>query len=305
MLRRRSAFSRERDLEFETVALDFVMRQMEIDWEGKTTIIILDACRDNPFGDTFQFYSEGLAQTRAPAGTYIAYAAAPGEVAADGTGSNSFYTGALVRTVAEPGLSIEDAFKRVRAAVLKETKGLQVPWTASSITDEFFFNPVLPKVAESERKGADKAVDREVVFWQSIIDSTRPEDFAAYLEQFPSGNFAPLARNRLAELRPRRNAARAAAGDEAAAPAPPRAGTDPALLDVIDRAMAGAKAEGSDYLAQIQAAVEALNNIRRQREEVSRKAEAAREQVRTAMAQKAERNYRDMLSKAEQEAAAG
>ena len=297
-----SAISVEDHVEPESVDLNKVIGRMA-GARNKLNVVILDACRDNPFGDTFQFYSEGLAQARAPAGTYIAYAAAPGEVAADGTGVNSFYTGALVKALPDQGVSIEETFKQVRASVIRETKGLQVPWTASSITENFFFNPEPPKVAEKAQKGADKAVDREVVFWQSIFSSARPEDFEAYLEQFPAGNFAALARNRLADLHARRPAA-SAADKMAAVQTVPRAGTDAGLLDVIDRAMVDAKTDGADYARQIQAAVEALDKIRRQREEVDRKAEAARQQVVAAVTKKAEKSFQDELAKAERDAVA-
>jgi uncharacterized caspase-like protein len=270
---------------------------------NKLNIVILDACRDNPFGETFNFYSEGLAQTRAPAGTYIAYAAAPGELAADGTGTNSFYTGALVRTLETQGITIEEAFKRVRAFVLKETKGLQVPWTSSSITDDFYFKPAPPRVVEKKNEATAKAVDREVVFWQSIYNSDRPEDFEAYLKQFPKGNFAALARNRLGALqRQAKPVAPKSSGDAAVVAA--RRSSDPALLEVIDRAMAGAKEDGADYAKQIQAAVKALNDMRRQREEVERKAAEARKQVAAAVKQKAEKKYAEDLAKAKRDAVA-
>lgn len=270
---------------------------------NKLNILILDACRDNPFGDSFNFYSEGLAQTRAPAGTYIAYAAAPGELAADGTGINSFYTGALVRTLGSRGVPIEETFKRVRASVLKETKGLQVPWTSSSITGDFYFNPEPPKVVEKKNDATAKAVDREVVFWQSIFNSDRAEDFEAYLKQFPKGNFTALAQNRLASLRRKNPPAKPKSTGEAAVLAV-RRGSDSALLEVIDRALADAKGDGADYTKQIQAAVEALNDMRRQREEVERKAAEARKQVAAAMKQKAEKKFKEDLARAERDAIA-
>lgn len=270
---------------------------------NKLNIVILDACRDNPFGDTFNFYSEGLAQTRAPAGTYIAYAAAPGELAADGTGTNSFYTGALVRTLETEGIAIEETFKRVRASVLLATKGLQVPWTSSSLTEDFYFKPAPPKVVEKKNEATAKAVDREVVFWQSIYDSDRPEDFEAYLKQFPKGNFAALARNRLDALQRQATPIGPGSSGDAAVVAARRS-SDPALIDVIDRAMASAKEDGADYAKQIQAAVTALNDVRREREEVERKAAEARKQVAVAVKQKAEKQYQEDLAKAKRVAAA-
>jgi uncharacterized caspase-like protein len=298
-----AAISVEDHVEPESVDLNKVIGRMA-GARNKLNIVILDACRDNPFGSTFQFYSEGLAQARAPAGTYIAYAAAPGEVAADGTGVNSFYTGALAKILPAQGVPIEETFKQVRASVIKETKGLQVPWTASSITEDFSFNPALPKAAEKTEKGASKAVDREVVFWQSIFSSARPEDFEAYLEQFPAGNFASLARNRLAELRSHKAKESSAANKPAVAETKLRAGTDAELLDVIDRAMADAKTDGADYAQQIQAAVETLNKIRRQREDVSQKAEAARKQVVEAVTHKADKSFQDEWARAQRDATA-
>jgi uncharacterized caspase-like protein len=286
----------EDHVEPESVDLNKVVGRMA-GARNKLNIIILDSCRDNPFGDSFNFYSEGLAQTRAPAGSYIAYAAAPGELAADGTGTNSFYTGALVKALEIQGIPIEETFKRVRASVLTVTKGLQVPWTSSSITGDFYFNPAPPKVAEKKSEATAKAVDREVVFWQSIYNSSQPEDFEAYLTQFPKGNFATLARNRLAELR---RAKPAPASKPAATAA--RKASDPALIDVIDQAIADARGGGADYTNQIQAAVEALTEMRRQREEVERKAEEARRQVAAAVRQKADKVFEEDLRKAKQAA---
>ena len=287
----------EDHVEPESVDLNKVIGRMA-GARNELNILILDACRDNPFGDSFNFYSEGLAQTRAPAGSYIAYAAAPGELAADGTGTNSFYTGALVKALEIQGIPIEETFKRVRASVLTETKGLQVPWTSSSITGDFYFNPAPPKVAEKKSEATAKAVDREVVFWQSIYNSSRPEDFEAYLTQFPKGNFAMLARNRLAELR-RATPAPASRPADAVA----RKASDPALIDAIDKAIADARGDGADYTNQIQAAVEALNEMRREREEVERKAEEARRQVAAAVRQKADKGFEEELAKAKQAAA--
>ena len=297
-----AAISAIEHVEPESVDLNKVIGRMA-GAHNKLNIVILDACRDNPFGDSFQFYSEGLAQTRAPAGSYIAYAAAPGEVAADGTGSNSFYTGALAKYLPSKGVNIEEIFKRVRAQVIKETRGLQVPWTASSMTEDFYFNPPLPKLTEKTEKAVGLAVDREVVFWQSIYNSNRPEDFEAYLAQFPKGNFASLAQNRLAELRASKSKG-SSARKTAASEATPRGGTDPGLLEVIDRAMVDAKSDGADYAAQIQAAVEALNKIRHQREEVNQKAETARKQVVAAVTHKADKGFQDELARAQRDATA-
>jgi formylglycine-generating enzyme required for sulfatase activity len=109
-------------------------------------IVIIDACRDNPFAQSFRSVSQGLASVDAPTGTLIAYATAPGSVANDGQGENGIYTGALIKAMVQPGLKIEDVFKQVRSAVREATSGRQVPWESSSLEGDFYFlgPPVKP-----------------------------------------------------------------------------------------------------------------------------------------------------------------
>jgi hypothetical protein len=138
----------ERDLEFETVALDFVMRQMEIGREGKTNIVFLDACRDNPLarnlarsmGTRSVGVGRGLAEVQAGIGTFIAYSTKPGEVAQDGEGRNSPFTAALAKAVKAPGKSLTAVMVDVRKDVLAATRNRQVPWDHSALTGEFYFH---------------------------------------------------------------------------------------------------------------------------------------------------------------------
>jgi hypothetical protein len=106
---------------------------------NRMNIVVLDACRDNPF---FAAGSDkGLAQMDAPPGTLLAYATAPGNVADDGSlGSNGLYTGFLLRELTRPASKIEDVFKRVRLQVRQSSKGSQVPWESTSLEEDFFFN---------------------------------------------------------------------------------------------------------------------------------------------------------------------
>ncbi len=138
----------ERDLEFETVPLDFVMRQMEIEREGKTNIVFLDACRDNPLarslarsmGTRSVGVGRGLAEVQAGVGTFVAYATKPGDVAMDGLGRNSPFTGALTKAIADgQGKSLTSLMVEVRRDVLAETGAKQQPWDLSSLTGEFYF----------------------------------------------------------------------------------------------------------------------------------------------------------------------
>ena len=128
----------------ETVEIDDVLGRMAAA-EPDLNIVILDACRDNPFAGRSRGLSRGLAQTLAPRGTFVAYATAPGQVAEDGSGNNSPYTSALVEAVNTPGLKLEDVFKQVRRDVALKTDGRQTPWENSSIFGDFYFTPPKPK----------------------------------------------------------------------------------------------------------------------------------------------------------------
>ena len=131
----------------ETVEIDDVLGRMAAA-EPDLNIVILDACRDNPFAGRSRGLSRGLAQTLAPRGTFVAYATAPGQVAEDGSGNNSPYTSALVEAVKTPGLKLEDVFKQVRRDVALETDGRQTPWENSSIFGDFYFTPPKPTPKE-------------------------------------------------------------------------------------------------------------------------------------------------------------
>lgn len=130
----------EGDLVLEGFDLNAVLEQMG-GAQSRLNIVILDACRNNPFARSFRSYSQGLAQVNAPAGTFIAYATAPGQTASDGKGQNGLYTQELLANMRTPGLPIEEVFKRVRVGVKQQSGGVQVPWDASSLEGSFFFVP--------------------------------------------------------------------------------------------------------------------------------------------------------------------
>jgi len=93
---------------------------------GKTFIIMLDACRNNPFGSSYQPEQKGLSQFDAPVGSLLAYATSPGNVASDGSGQNGLYTENLLRELSVRGTKIEDALKRVRLNVRLASNGAQL-----------------------------------------------------------------------------------------------------------------------------------------------------------------------------------
>lgn len=134
----------------------------------------------------------------APRGSMIAYATAPGDVAADGRGKNSPYTAALSKIMQQPGLSAESMFKRVRIEVMRKTKQRQVPWEASSLTGDFYFNPILEKTKIVTKPSGATA---EMVFWQSIQNSDNPDSFQAYINRYPKGDYISLAKVNLRHLK--------------------------------------------------------------------------------------------------------
>ena len=130
----------ESDVRYKGVNMGQVLGKMGEARNG-FNIIILDACRDNPFARSFRSSTRGLAVVRdaAPKGTLIAYATSPGKVASDGDESNGLYTKHLLQNIKKPNLSIEQVFKRVLQGVERETNGKQSPWTSSSFSGNFYF----------------------------------------------------------------------------------------------------------------------------------------------------------------------
>lgn len=125
------------DVKIEGVQASTVLETLNR-YEG-LNIVVLDACRNNPFEGSTRSGGGGLARMDAPTGTLVAFSTAPGRVAEDGVGSNSAYTRALAQSMQIPGLKVEDVFKRVRIEVLERTDKRQVPWESSSLIGDFYF----------------------------------------------------------------------------------------------------------------------------------------------------------------------
>lgn len=126
------------EVQDESIDAGSILRKME-SAGNDVNIVILDACRNNPFARSFRNLNQGLARMDGPVGSFIAYATAPGSVAADGGGRNGTYTHYLLEALKKPGLAIEQTFKLVRNAVKEETNGKQIPWESSSLMGEFVF----------------------------------------------------------------------------------------------------------------------------------------------------------------------
>jgi hypothetical protein len=151
-------------------------------------VVILDACRENPFATE----QKGLSQMDAPTGTLLAYATAPGNMADDGAGANGLYTEHLLREMRVRDAKIEDVFKRVRLGVRLASRGAQVPWESTSLEEDFYFRPPeqLRKLSEAEEK---RLFDEERELFARARDSGQAPLLQQYLQRYPSGHFAELA----------------------------------------------------------------------------------------------------------------
>jgi len=149
-------------------------------------VIILDACRDNPFGTKLPTEQKGLSQFDAPPGSLLAYATAPGNTASDGDGSNGLYTENLLREIKTPDAKIEDVLKRVRLAVRRKSQGEQIPWETTSLEDDFYFLP--PKdIAKKSQEELDRQFNVEKSEWDNIKESKNVDHFYAFLSKYPRG----------------------------------------------------------------------------------------------------------------------
>lgn len=203
----------EGDVGLGLIDMDQILRVMET--AVPTRLVFLDACRNNPMASQFRgtpgssrstTVGRGLGRMSAALGTFIAYATAPGEIAADGKGENSPFTTAMVQHLTEPGLEISQLMHKVRNSVIEATQEQQIPWESSSLRGPFVLNtnidvnPPTPKVATPPSNDDQRA---EILFWESIKDSDRLAAFEAYLDRFgDDGVFAPLAKDRLNILQP-------------------------------------------------------------------------------------------------------
>jgi hypothetical protein len=167
---------------------------------NRMNIIVLDACRNNPFGATGR--GLGLAQMDAPWGTFLAFSTAPGNVAEDGTSDrgNSLYTHYLVQELGQPKSRIEDVFKRVRVQVRQRTEGRQIPWESTSLEDEFHFDSGLQVAVPADSSIREAAFRQEKADWDRVSGSKNVQDFYEFLGKYPNGNISELALARVEQL---------------------------------------------------------------------------------------------------------
>ena len=191
--------TREADVDFQMVDIAVVLRQME-SAGTKLNIVILDACRNNPFGGRgLRGTDSGLAQMRAPEGTLISYATQPGNVALDGADGNSPFTKALAQTIQQPGLGIFEAFNAVGLTVMQTTGNAQQPWLSTSpIRGDFYFSGTAP--AKSSAPAAPSSGDAERA-WAVTQNTSSIAVLEEFVRQFGNTVYGNLARARLEELK--------------------------------------------------------------------------------------------------------
>ena len=198
------------DLGFETVGLDNILESL--DGATRTNIIILDACRNNPFAQALSARSgvarsvtalSGLAgYSKLGTGTLIAFSTAPGAVALDGSGSNSPFTRALARHVRTPGLEVRQMLTRVRADVAAETEGRQIPWDNSALLGEVYLAGLgKPGPQRVDHSAAAPAPTADDLVWEAIKDSRVGAVFEEFVNKFPTSPHARAARGRADELK--------------------------------------------------------------------------------------------------------
>jgi hypothetical protein len=188
-------FQSQQEARIESVGVDLVLN--ELAYAGnQLNIVVLDACRNNPFERRLRGASRGLAAIDAARGTLIAYATSPGSVALDGEGRNGLFTEELLRALGKPGLKIEEVFKNARVEVARRTNNQQIPWESSSLTGDFVFNPIAMNTSPAVQTGRKQ----ETMFWEITDHIGTAGAYRAYLDRYPEGVFARVATLRIDEL---------------------------------------------------------------------------------------------------------
>lgn len=194
------------DVKFEAVELSKVVSSLNR--AGTLKLVILDACRDNPFKASMastgatRSIGRGLARVD-PSGsdTLVVYAAEGGTIAEDGTDEHSPFARALMKHIATPGLDVRLMFGRVRDEVLKNTGRRQTPYTYGSLGAKRIFLKPGQSAGANASQAPNVQTSMEGIFWNSIQTSNDPLQFQEYLSRFPKGTFTGLAKNRIKSLK--------------------------------------------------------------------------------------------------------
>lgn len=177
-----SNIEHEDELQFSAINAATVLAKMESAGNA-LNIIMLDACRNNPFARSFRSNSRGLARMDAPTGSMLVYATGPNDVASDGNSRNGLFTQSLLTHIETPNLSLQEVVLRTRADVVKQSKRKQVPWSSSSMTEEFYFAGQASSYRSEEKSR-----------WLMVKEANRAELYQVYLSQYPAGQYVKQAK---------------------------------------------------------------------------------------------------------------
>jgi uncharacterized caspase-like protein len=212
------------DLDLNAISVSLLLKQMKRD--DRVNIVILDACRDNPFAASLAkqktralVVERGLTRIDGDLarGTLIAFASDPKSTALDGqTGEHSPFTQAFLSHLFDPGVTIDTVMSRVRNDVWEKTGHHQLPWVNTSLIGEYELNPEptsgpavesAKPIAPPTEFAADSRQAQENLLWESAQHSNLAADYQAYLSAFPGGIFAQMAKNRIASVESARTSA--------------------------------------------------------------------------------------------------
>ncbi len=188
---------RKSRIKYEAYALNDALSRMGGRGADSINLVVLDACRDNPFASTRGMGGKGLARVEAPESTLILYAAKPGQTASDNPeGHNGLFTKYLRQAIRRPGMNVENAFSEIVKQVYQESGRAQYPWKEGVLLHPFAF---VPKERQVQQSAPDPAtlpdgLNPEMLYWESIKDSDNPSLYQAYLGRYPQGHFVELAR---------------------------------------------------------------------------------------------------------------
>jgi uncharacterized caspase-like protein len=295
----------ERDIETQAVELTELLRYMN-DAKNKNFLVILDACRDDPFKGKFNPKDKGLNSVDELGGTLLAFATAPGRSSVEFEGEkNGLYTGALIKQLQTKGAKLEDVFKRTRTVVRVASRGLQIPWESTSLEQDLYLFPTQAKKLNEEELAA--TLQDQMARWQKVRVSRSIAEVAQFVDDFPTGFFSEHATVRLnalveedrkaaLEREAQRQRERERQAAIAAQLAKERADAEARALHELAEAKAKAERER-------QAALAAQQQAQREREAAAAMAASARaeaERIAQVATQKADAERRAALAKQEQ-----
>jgi formylglycine-generating enzyme required for sulfatase activity len=194
----------ESDVKYEAIDIGRVLGKMDYAQNG-LNLVILDACRNNPYTRSFRSSSRGLTLTRPATGTLILYATEPGNVAADGSGKNGLFTEKLMTAMNTPGVKVQDVFQNTANAVNNASAGKQTPWSEGTIIGgNFYFSGKVtinqPQLQLTDAETISYKDRQENIFWNSIDKAPSVEGYRTYLQQYPKGHYVPVANYRIKQL---------------------------------------------------------------------------------------------------------